>query len=83
MRTTRQLGLSYGNRSEGRITHFVAAAGTGGTITGVGRYLKEKNPNIKVIAGDPTGSILAEYWRSQGANKNRRDSVQSRGDRSR
>jgi cystathionine beta-synthase len=56
-------------QTEGRITHFVAAAGTGGTITGVGRYLKEQNPSIKVIAGDPVGSILAEYWRSKGANK--------------
>jgi cystathionine beta-synthase len=62
-------GPELWEQSEGRITHFVAAAGTGGTITGVGRYLKEKNPNIKVIAGDPVGSILAEYWRSHGANK--------------
>src|SRR5581483_8843639 len=36
--------------------------GTGGTITGVGRYLKSKNPNIKVISGDPAGSILASSW---------------------
>jgi cystathionine beta-synthase len=59
-------GPELWEQSEGRITHFVAAAGTGGTITGVGRYLKEKNPNIKIIAGDPVGSILAEYWRSHG-----------------
>jgi cystathionine beta-synthase len=50
----------------GRITHFVAAAGTGGTITGVGRYLKEKNPEIRLIAGDPVGSILADYWKTDG-----------------
>ncbi len=62
-------GPELWEQSEGRITHFVAAAGTGGTITGVGRYLKEKNPDIKIIAGDPAGSILAEYWRSHGANK--------------
>jgi cystathionine beta-synthase len=59
-------GPELWEQSEGRITHFVAAAGTGGTLTGVGRYLKEKNPNIKIIAGDPVGSILAEYWRSHG-----------------
>jgi cystathionine beta-synthase len=62
-------GPELWEQSEGRITHFVAAAGTGGTLTGVGRYLKEKNPKIKIIAGDPTGSILAEYWRTKGKNK--------------
>ena len=62
-------GPELWEQTEGRITHFVAGAGTGGTITGVGRYLKEKNPKIQIIAGDPQGSILAEYWRSQGANK--------------
>jgi cystathionine beta-synthase len=62
-------GPELWEQSEGRITHFVAAAGTGGTLTGVGRYLKEKNPKIKIVAGDPTGSILAEYWRTKGENK--------------
>jgi len=60
-------GPELWEQTEGRITHFVAAAGTGGTITGVGRYLKEQNPKIRVIAGDPVGSILAAYWRSSGA----------------
>jgi cystathionine beta-synthase len=59
-------GPELWEQSEGRITHFVAAAGTGGTLTGVGRYLKEKNPKIRIISGDPVGSILAEYWRSHG-----------------
>ncbi|ODT04901.1 MAG: cystathionine beta-synthase [Gemmatimonadetes bacterium SCN 70-22] len=62
-------GPELWEQTEGRITHFVAAAGTGGTLTGVGRYLKSKNPKIQVIAGDPQGSILAEYWRSHGASK--------------
>jgi len=62
-------GPELWEQTEGRITHFVASAGTGGTISGVGRYLKEKNPNIRIIAGDPTGSILAEYWRSHGEHK--------------
>lgn len=57
-------GPELWEQTEGRITHFVAAAGTGGTITGVGRFLKEKNPEIQVISGDPVGSILADYWRS-------------------
>ena len=59
-------GPELWEQTEGRITHFVAAAGTGGTITGVGRYLKEKNPKIRIIAGDPTGSILAETWKTKG-----------------
>jgi cystathionine beta-synthase len=62
-------GPELWEQTEGRITHFVAAAGTGGTITGVGRYLKEKNPRIKIISGDPQGSILAELWRSKGTHK--------------
>jgi cystathionine beta-synthase len=59
-------GPEIWEQTEGKITHLVAAAGTGGTITGVGRYLKERNPRIKVISGDPVGSILADYWRSDG-----------------
>src|SRR3954467_8482741 len=62
-------GPELWEQTEGRITHFVAAAGTGGTATGVGRYLKEKNPKIQIIAGDPQGSILAELWRSKGKHK--------------
>ena len=62
-------GPELWEQTEGRITHFVASAGTGGTITGVGRYLKEKNPAVKIIAGDPHGSILAELWRSRGQHK--------------
>ncbi|HWE43503.1 MAG TPA: pyridoxal-phosphate dependent enzyme [Gemmatimonadaceae bacterium] len=59
-------GPELWEQTEGRITHFVAAAGTGGTITGVGRYLKEKNPKVRIIAGDPAGSILAEMWKTKG-----------------
>ncbi len=59
-------GPELWEQSEGRITHFVASAGTGGTISGVGRYLKAKNPNIEIIAADPQGSVLAELWRTNG-----------------
>ena len=62
-------GPELWEQTDGRITHFVAGAGTGGTVTGVGRYLKERNPKIQIIVGDPQGSILTEYWRSHGANK--------------
>jgi cystathionine beta-synthase len=46
-------------QSGGRITHFVCGVGTGGTITGVARYLREKNPSIEVIGADPVGSIYS------------------------
>ncbi|HSK19624.1 MAG TPA: pyridoxal-phosphate dependent enzyme [Longimicrobiales bacterium] len=57
-------GPELWEQTEGRITHLIAAAGTGGTISGVGKFLKEKNPSVRVIAGDPPGSIFAEYHRT-------------------
>ena len=62
-------GPELWEQTEGRITHFVGGAGTGGTLTGVGRYLKEKNPKVQIVGADPVGSILAETWRSGGRSK--------------
>ncbi len=57
-------GPELWRQTRGRIAHFVAGMGTGGTITGVGRYLKERNPKIQIVGVDPVGSILYELHRS-------------------
>src|SRR3990170_1178705 len=55
-------GPEIWQQTQGRVTDVIAGIGTGGTISGVGRYLKEQNPDIKIVGVDPTGSILLETW---------------------
>jgi cystathionine beta-synthase len=57
-----QTGPEIWEQTEGKVTHLVVATGTGGTIIGTGKYLKEKNPNIKVWAIDTYGSLLKKYF---------------------
>jgi len=52
-------GPEIWRQTDGRVTHFVAGAGTGGTISGIGRYLKEQDPTVQIIAADPEGSVYS------------------------
>ncbi len=65
-----QTGPEIWEQTEGKITHLVAGAGTGGTITGTGKFLKEKNPNIKIWAIDTYGSALKKYHETGQLDKN-------------
>ena len=59
-------GPELWEQTEGRVTDVIIGMGTGGTISGVGRYLKSKNPNIQIVGVDIEGSILTEIWQSGG-----------------
>src|SRR5262245_20112893 len=66
----RTTGHEIWEQTEGRITAFVAGVGTGGTISGVARYLKEQNPEVRIVAADPEGSVLSgdtpRPWKVEG-----------------
>ncbi len=59
-------GPELWNQTEGRLTDVVLGMGTGGTISGVGRYLKSKNSNIRIVGVDIEGSLLLETWKNNG-----------------
>jgi len=59
-------GPELWEQTDGRVTDVIMGMGTGGTVTGVGRYLKSKNPNIQIVGIDIEGSILTEIWQNKG-----------------
>lgn len=65
----RTTGPELWEQTGGRVDVLVCAAGTGGTISGVGRYLKERNPEVRVVAADPYGSVFKEYFETQRLGK--------------
>jgi cystathionine beta-synthase len=62
-------GPEIWNQTGGQITHLVACSGTGGTISGTARFLKEQNPNIKILGVDAYGSVLKKYHETQEFDK--------------
>lgn len=72
-------GPEIWEQTEGRVTHLVACSGTGGTISGIARFLKEKNPNIKIIGVDAAGSIIKAYHETGKIDKSQIHSYQMEG----
>ncbi len=63
-------GVEIWNQTQGKVTHVIAASATGGTISGIARYLKEKNPKIKILGVDAYGSALQKYHETGIFDKN-------------
>ncbi|MCV6629398.1 MAG: pyridoxal-phosphate dependent enzyme [Flavobacteriaceae bacterium] len=63
-------GPEIWDQTQGKITHLIACSGTGGTISGIGRYLKEQNPEVKILGVDAFGSVLQKYHKTGELDKN-------------
>ena len=63
-------GVEIWDQTEGKITHVVGSTGTGGTLCGTGLYLKQQNPDVKVMGVDSYGSVLMKYWETGVYDKN-------------
>ncbi len=66
----RTTGPEIWKQTQGKITHFVCCVGTGGTLSGTARFLKEQNPDIQIIGVDAYGSVLKKYWQTGVFDKN-------------
>ncbi len=73
-------GPEIWEQMEGKIDYFIGAIGTGGTITGAGKYLKEKNPNVKLIGLDPYGSVFYDWFKNKVMIKPYRYLIEGMGD---
>jgi len=73
-------GPEIWEQMDGKIDYFIAGIGTGGTLTGAGKYLKEKDPNIKVIGVDPVGSVFYNYFKTGQLTKPFRYFIEGLGD---
>jgi cystathionine beta-synthase len=61
----RGTGTEIFKQTCGKVTHFIAAGSTGGTVSGVGKFLKENVPGVKILMADPHGSIFYDYWKTK------------------
>jgi cystathionine beta-synthase len=66
----RTTGPEIWRDTDGKVTHYVCCAGTGGTLSGTARYLKEQNEDVKIVGVDAYGSVLKKYWQTGVFDKN-------------